>query len=218
MFPVTKSNQTPSSLMEKRSYREKDVIDALSRDFYGKCYICEIKHPISFNVEHFRPHKNDPEKIFDWNNLYFSCSRCNNMKGSKYTNILDCTNPNIDVLMAVKHVFPSLHHSTHAPIIPMYDNEETKQTAELISKVFNDIQTGNKELSRLNLRRRLMNRYRKFLELILDYEDDDTLPEEKHFIRRKIRNMLDVSYEFSAFFRWAIIDSPKLHHLREGIF
>ncbi|EPB9461447.1 HNH endonuclease [Yersinia enterocolitica] len=218
MFPVNKSQEAPASLAARRSYSEKDVIEALSRDFHNKCYICEVKDPLVLNVEHFRPHGDNLDKMYDWRNLFFACGRCNNIKRAKFDDMLDCTNQGINILMSVKHVFPTLAYSNHVDIIPMNDSEETKQTAELIYSVFNDDHTGNKDLTRIFLLKRLMKIYRKLLELTLDYDDKDTLEEEKEHIAKKIKNMLKVEYEFSAFIRWSIIDATKLHHLKEGIF
>lgn len=63
-----------------------------------------------------------------------------------------------------------------------------------------------------------MRQYRKFLDLVFDYDDDDTLPEDKEIIGRKIKNMLRVEYEFSAFLRWTILDAPLLHHFKNDVF
>lgn len=218
MFPVHKSKDVPASLAANTSYSEQDVIDALSQDFHNKCYICEIKDPLSLNVEHFKAHKDDPIKKFDWNNLFFACARCNNIKRHHFDDILDCTNPDENVLLAIRHVFPTTAYSGHVDIIPMDEREETKRTALLISKVFNDTNTGNKKLTRTFLKKRLMKKYKDFLELIWNYDDEDTLPEEKEYIEKKIKNMLKDEYEFSAFIRWSIIDAPELHNFREGIF
>lgn len=219
MFRVIKTMPAPSSLEEKGSYSSKDVIRQLASDFHNKCYICEIKDPISLNVEHFKPHKNmDDEKKYDWGNLFFACARCNNIKRSKYDDILDCTSTDIDVLMAIKHEFPITAHAKKVNIIAMLTDEKTKMTTSLLNEVFNSESTGNKELSRTYLLKRLMTQYRKFLELLWQYDDDDTIEEERYIIKKKIQNMLKVEYEFSAFLRWAIIDSPKLHHLKEGLF
>lgn len=219
MFHVLKKMPAPASLENKVSYSSKDVIEQLASDFHNKCYICEIKDPISLNVEHFEPHKNiDNEKKYDWNNLFFACARCNNIKRSKYDDILNCTSTDIDVLMAVKHEFPVTAHAKKVNITAMLDDEKTKMTASLIDEVFNSESTGNKELSRTYLLKRLMAQYRKFLELLFQYEDEDMIEEERILAEKRIKNMLKVEYEFSAFLRWAIIDSPKLHHFRDGLF
>ena len=76
------------------SYSEPDVIEQLQKDFHDKCYICELKKLTNVEVEHLRPHHNRSikERIFDWNNLFYSCPHCNSIKNNrKYDDkILDC--------------------------------------------------------------------------------------------------------------------------------
>lgn len=218
MFPVSKNSVPPISLERRTSYSEKDVIETLLKDFHNKCYICEVKDPLVLNVEHFKPHEGDENKKYDWNNLFFACGRCNNIKRNHFENILDCTDPSVDVLRSIKHVFPTTAYAEHVDIVPMNDDPKTIETATLISKVFNDDHTGNKDLTRIYLKKRLMRQYRKFLDLVFDYDDEDTLPEDKEIIYRKIKNMLRVEYEFSAFLRWAILDAPLLHHFKNDVF
>lgn len=219
MFNVIKTMPAPASLEKGSSYSEKDVIEQLAKDFYHKCYICEIKDPISLNVEHFEPHQNiDNKKKYDWGNLFFACARCNNIKRNKYNNILNCTHKSVDVLMAIKHEFPVTAYAKKVKITSMMKDEKSIITASLIDEVFNSETTGNKELSRTYLLKKLMAQYRKFLEFLWKYDDEDTIEEERILIEKKIKNMLKVEYEFSAFFRWAIIESPKLHHFRSEIF
>jgi len=64
------------------SYEKEDVVAQLKKDFHNKCYICEIDKLQDPQVEHLRPHKNGKykDKKFDWNNLFWSCGHCNNVK------------------------------------------------------------------------------------------------------------------------------------------
>lgn len=66
----------------------------LHRDFRGKCYLCEIDQLQSVEVKHLKSHHNgkDRDRMFDWNNLFYSCSHCNSVKNKKkYEDcILDC--------------------------------------------------------------------------------------------------------------------------------
>ncbi len=95
MLFFAKSQPAPECLAHERTkpsgdYKCGDVLTRLQDDFKHKCYICEAQ-PTSINVEHFRPHKGDRDLMFDWNNLYWACTHCNNTKLAKYTDILDCT-------------------------------------------------------------------------------------------------------------------------------
>lgn len=99
MVKVERTFPAPASLAkeaEKKSgsYSEKDVMEQLRHDFNDKCYICEIKGLQDPQVEHLLPHKNGKyhDRKFDWNNLFWSCGHCNNVKNQeKYdAGIIDC--------------------------------------------------------------------------------------------------------------------------------
>ena len=60
MVKVDRSPEAPASLTieakkKTGSYNKEDVIDQLAKDFYGKCYICEIKPVQDPEVEHRLP-------------------------------------------------------------------------------------------------------------------------------------------------------------------
>lgn len=72
MIDVERSSDAPASLATNKSYREEDVLEALYRDFLGKCYLCETKlnHHGTMEVDHRIPVTVDETKKFDWTNLY----------------------------------------------------------------------------------------------------------------------------------------------------
>jgi len=64
MVKINRSPVAPASLAAMHSYRERDVIEQLIKDFHNKCYICEQKEP-DVQVEHLYPHHNNkyPERV-----------------------------------------------------------------------------------------------------------------------------------------------------------
>ena len=84
------------------TYNTEEVNAALNEIFHGKCYICEGKDITSCQIEHFIPHRKDMELKYDWNNLFWSCAHCNNIKLDKYEPILDCTKVAVDELIAFR--------------------------------------------------------------------------------------------------------------------
>ena len=74
-----------------RSYNTEHVNQALREVFHGKCYICENKEATSYQIEHLIPHRGDKKLKYDWNNLFWVCAHCNNIKSDKYEPILNCT-------------------------------------------------------------------------------------------------------------------------------
>ena len=146
MVKVKRSMPAPESLkIESRkhsgSYKERDVIDRLERDFNGKCYICGIKPISDPQVEHLRPHKGGryPDRKFDWNNLFLVCPHCNNVKNQeKYDdNVIDCCSKDPEDMI----VFTYEKEGVHAVAINQNDYEAVN-TSALIEEVFNKKNTG----------------------------------------------------------------------------
>jgi len=210
MFKVIRNENAPASLASRRSYSEQDVLDALSRVFHKKCYICETKEPIDINVEHFEPHLGDLDKKFNWENLYFSCGRCNNIKLAKYNDLLDCCDSNVDVLRAIKHVPPITPYAKCLRVESQNDDEKTKLTAELIEKVFNSTHTPNKTVSASFLRKKVFQQFNLFLDLQREYFDELALPVEKETALERMKLLIKASSQYCAFISWCVLDDDEL--------
>jgi hypothetical protein len=52
--------------------------------------------------------------------------------------------------------------------------------------------------------------YAKLVELMNKYANPDSLPREKLEALERIKHMTSRTQEYSAFLRWAIVDSPEL--------
>ena len=215
MFNTVRPTQAPSSLSDHQSYREPDVIQALSDMFFDKCYICETKNPWSLNVEHLDAHQGDIGKKYDWNNLYYSCGRCNNLKMHYYNNLLDCTDPSVDVLRAIRHVVPSSPYAGTVVIDATNNHPKTLETRNLIKDVFNKVNTGNRFVTRAYLVERVFKQYKTFLKHLNVYNDDDSLPEEKNKAMQHLKHMMRKEQEYSAFIRWTVLDAPYLKEILE---
>lgn len=209
MFNVVRPTTVPVSLSKKQSYSEKDVIESLEKAFHSKCYICETKEPLALNVEHFEAHQGCKEKKFDWNNLFYSCARCNNFKRHTYDDILNCTDLSLNALMLIRHIPPMTPYSDII-IEAMDENPKTIRTAELIHRVFNEDDTGNKSVVRVQLRKRVYKRYAKVIQHINTYIDEDELKDSKERAMQHLKELMDVKQEYSAFLRWPILESPEL--------
>lgn len=208
MFNVIRRATAPGSLSSK-TWRGADVAEALRADFLDKCYLCESREPLSFNVEHFDAHKGDDDKKYDWNNLFFACARCNNFKGAE-VNVLDCTSPEIDVCRLIKHVPPVTPYSQRIVVEPMTDEPLVVGTADLLRKIYNQDDTGNRMVAGAYLRRKVFRKYYELITHINVYEDESSLPREKQYALEKMQHFMSKEHEYSAFLRWAILDSPQL--------
>lgn len=163
MFNVVRNEPAPASLANKRKYDSQDVLEALNRVFHKKCYICETKEPQDINVEHFVSHQGDIDLKFDWNNLYLSCGRCNNIKLANYDNLLDCCDADVDVLRAIMHMPPVTPYAQKLRIEAQVDDEKTNSTVELLDKIFNSNHTPNKAVTASFLRKKIHEQYNKLL-------------------------------------------------------
>ncbi|WP_318400774.1 HNH endonuclease family protein [Photobacterium leiognathi] len=210
MFNVVRNEPAPASLTGKSKYDSKDVWSALEKVFHKKCYICETSSPLDINVEHFVPHEGNTELMFDWNNLYFSCGRCNNIKLAKYDNLLDCCDPNIDVVRAIKHKPPMTPFAKKLQITAKNNDNKTILTAELLDRVFNSEHTPNKAVTASYLRRNVFNQYNLLLTQLNKYYDPLTLPDEKNRAVERIKLLLVPSAPYSAFISWCIIEDEEL--------
>ncbi|UDI90601.1 hypothetical protein [Pseudomonas sp. IAC-BECa141] len=213
MFNVIRRPVAPASLATRRSYSEPDVVKALKEDFFDKCYICETKDPMSLNVEHFDAHQGSEEKKYEWRNLFYACARCNNFKRHHYNDLLDCTSEDTDVLRLIRHAPPITPWSPNVVIEAKSDDPKTVSTTNLIFRIFNESDTGNKVVTSTYLRKRVYKRYAKFLEYINIFIDDDSIREEKDVALAHLKNLMDKGQEYSAFLRWAVLDSPELLEL-----
>lgn len=176
MIKIKKNPVPPKSLAIQEaingSYREPDVIRQLRTDFYDKCYICGLKGLSDPQVEHLLPHysRRIKERVFDWNNLFYVCPHCNNLKKEqKYDEkIIDCCKEEPELLLQC------VFSDAHVKIETLFDDEKTKMTAQLIEECFEKRNTGIreaacdyrvKELSRdMNILYKTLAKYKKNLD------------------------------------------------------
>lgn len=210
MFNVVRKELTPASLASKRKYDSEDVWGALNKVFHKKCYICETSEPLNINVEHFVAHEGDEGLKFDWNNLYFSCGRCNNIKLAKYNDLLDCCDPNTDVVRAIKHLPPLMPYGGNLRIEAQSDDDKTKLTAELLDRVFNSEHTTNKAISSASLRKKVFEQYNLLLTQVNNYYNPVALPKEKEDAIERMKLLLKPTSPYSAFISWCILEDAEL--------
>lgn len=87
-------NNAPSG----KKYNHPTVKAALMSESHSKCIYCEskMKHVDHGEIEHIKPKSLFPQDIFDWNNLGFVCSVCNNTKSDKHDTSIPIVNPFVD--------------------------------------------------------------------------------------------------------------------------
>ncbi len=226
MVNFTKSEKVPASLaIEKakpssENYRSNDVVTQVADDFFDKCYLCEDKNVKDINVEHFEPHKGNRDKMFDWANLFFACSYCNNIKSddektAHIISMLDCTNAKVRMLDRIKlSVDISKLPEKHIIVTANIADEKTQNTATLLHKIYNEKSkpTALKERGALNLRRRIIDNLTEFEDLITEYRLDVI---SKERIKSKIIKQLQTESAFTAFKVWLVRENDELEEFRQ---
>jgi uncharacterized protein (TIGR02646 family) len=194
-FPAPESLERESK-KKTGSYSEPDVVEQLKKDFHNKCYICEINELQDPQVEHLLPHKDGkhPERKFDWNNLFWACGHCNNVKNQrKYDNgIIDCCKEDPEELI----YFGLLNEE-----IQIYardkENEKAILTAQLVTEVFNLKNTGMRIYKSEQRFQELNQEMNKLYDTLEEMNEN---PESK-FVLRKLKALLRRESKFAAFKR-----------------
>ena len=213
MVYFEKSQPAPDCLAVERAkangdYKCGDVLNRIKTDFKNKCYICEYKEPETINVEHFRPHEGDLDLKFSWENLFWSCSHCNNTKLAKYNNILNCTDSTDDIENKLKYIFKPFPFE-QVDIQELDKSPETIATKNLLMEVYNGT-TKLKTIESANLRNKLLEEIMDFQGLLCDYFMDTNTEEDCEYFLIRIRGHINRGSNFTAFKRWIILENEKL--------
>lgn len=210
MFNVTRPTEVPASLA-RGQYNHPDVVSVLKPMFFGKCYLCERGDIEDVEVEHFKPHMGDNTLKFDWDNLFYSCSRCNGIKSSRHTNLLDCTDDNKDVSALVILKMPTAPDDDI--IVKAADSNPTEQvvnTVELLKKCYNDINTALRGVSREALVEQIYEYLLTFMNARSLLRRPSVGATKKNDAKEVLEAMMNVEHPFSAFWRWQYLDDSFL--------
>lgn len=221
MVYFKKSFPEPQSLIIERNkkngnYKSKDVLDQLYEDFHNKCYICEAKGIEGINVEHFAPHM-DIHRIrkYNWSNLFWACSHCNQIKSNTHINLLNCTVNEDNVCSNINYDVDSTLSGNKIVITAKTTDIETQNTVKLLQEVYSGTTIQNK-FQASTKRDNIYDELCDFTNLIKKYN----LAEDK----RKKNRLLDlIIYELSndsiytAFKRSYIYNNRNLSFLAKYI-
>jgi len=190
----------------RNTHNSQEILDRLEVDFHNKCYICEEKEPENINIEHFVSHQGDNQLRLDWNNLFLSCRHCNDIKSTKYDNLLNCTVLSDCVDTAI-HYYCSPMPKEKPIFKVLVSSDKAEETKELLEKCFNGEHTAQKTLEGSNLRSSLLKELRVFQNLLFDYYEN----KDNEYFLIKIKEHLSNRSAFTAFKRWIIRDNQVLN-------
>lgn len=145
-------------------------------------------------IEHLKAHHNgqDRDRMFDWNNLFFSCSHCNSIKNRRIyeESVLDCCREEPE-----RYISQELLDS-HVRVLPLNESDEARMTAQLITECFERTNTGIR-IHACNIRvNALQETMSIFYRNLCEYAKNPT-PK----INATLLGMLDRSYKFAGFTR-----------------
>lgn len=195
----------PSLAIESKkargSYTLEDVISQLKQDFHSKCYLCELKDLTDIEVEHLLPHYNRKikERIFDWNNLFYTCPHCNSIKNSRIYDekILDCCR--VDPELLLDHIYQEGKVNVR-PHDPATQDEKVLMTADLLKNCFEKDNTGIRVFQCQERVKRLaetMNALYRTLEALKEE------PTSKQYLCA-LKGMISREYKFAGFTRYYV--------------
>lgn len=188
-------------------YNKPEVNEALIEMFKGKCYICENKGGISsYQIEHLRPHRKNLELKYSWDNLFWSCAHCNNIKNAGYEPILDCSQVEVDKKIAFRKEGFFGRQERFVFISLDEEDEKTNNTAALLQEAYYG-STPQKKIEATNIRKALRKELSDFKNLIREYEEAEDYDKEdlECAIRKEIRD----ASAFTAFKRWILWDNME---------
>lgn len=219
MFNVTRIYPAPDSIA-KNQYNKDDVLNKLKPMFFEKCYLCERDDIQDVEVEHFVPHESNSALKYDWDNLYYSCSRCNSIKSNTHINLLNCTDNSIDIGSLICCLMPSTPDGDVKVEATSTKCDKTENTVKLLEKCYNLENTALRGISRETLMEQMWEHYTDLLlvrKILRDKKSGRTM---KQGAEETIEAMLKVEHPFSIFWRYYYLNDSFLiehyPHLRVG--
>lgn len=183
-----------------------EVNAALTEMFRGKCYICENKDAISsYQIEHLIPHGGNLDLKYNWNNLFWSCAHCNNIKNDRYVPILDCSQENVDRMTAFRK---EGYFGTKEKYVfdPLESSEAVNNTAALLYAAYYG-NTPQKKIEAANIRKALRKDLSKFKNLVREFDEAEEY--DKEDLKCAIRREVSDNAAFAAFKRWILWDNSE---------
>lgn len=218
MFKVIRSEKPKD--WTNSDYTDPVVVKQLKKDFLSKCYLCEQTDFGNVNVEHFVPHLNKSDELrTDWNNLYYSCSHCNSIKGPRHKELLDCCNESHNVDIAIALEAPSVPNGKIVLTNTLHNSSDlfelTNKTIALLEQCYNNANSGNQQVSHEYLKEKILEEYAYLQNLRFQLKNgwNRLRRQQKADLIEDITNMLQHNYPFSAFWKTYVRNDPFLSEI-----
>ncbi len=210
MFKVIRPLEEPPELKTK-GYNCDEVVHALWKICHRKCYLCETMNPDAPEIEHKEPHENKDEDLkVDWNNLFYSCRRCNSIKGTKHKNILDVAQVD-PITKIIWNMAPSNYSDvTFEKVDKNCNDKAVDNTIKLLERCFNETGTAFRGITREALIEKIEIKLQHFLKQAYKIRHEDSDEDDIEKARKQLKVMLQNEYPYSAFWRWRFLRDPVL--------
>ena len=146
---------------------KKETLKSLQDMYAYCCAYCEgeIESVTSGHIEHLKPKSLFPKLMFDYNNLHYSCPKCNLNKREKYDErMIDPTVDNPEEHIYFKGISAKAYDERGQIMIDNFklnDAERTRSKANLLNELDEDIQRVIKKSNNIeNMSKDLLLDYR----------------------------------------------------------
>lgn len=159
-------------------------------------------------MEHLRPHhgRTIHERVFDWNNLFYVCPHCNNIKkDSKYEDkIIDCCQEDPEKMLEQCYV------DGRVIVNNTVDEERAVMTANLIQECFEKRNTGIREAACQYRIRCLADEMNILYKILEKHKENPNMVRYKRSLRATLsRNSIFAAFK-RTYVRKHIVDYPDL--------
>ena len=177
MINVKKTEMSENKEFYTNEKIKNEIKPIIEKDFFNLCYLCGSYKGRGFQIEHFFPKdkKYFPEKINDWNNLFFTCPTCNQVKPKNINaNGKEILNPCLDdveniIELRIKKVKINEKEELEIEITSSVENEKVKNTIRLLERIYNG-RYGSKSVDYVNLREEIFKKMENFCKDLNRYE------------------------------------------------
>lgn len=200
MIRVRKSKEEPANLATK-GYGDDEVKKTLLDDQDEKCYLCERRVGLDYEVEHLESQKGAEDKVDQWDNLFLACSYCNNRKKNNYD---DIPHPNAENW---EDIIKMRVDALEKKVVIETDLEDAgvKHMVKLLDVLHNGKDEKMRNLKESRFWNLLKDSYSEFIRHIEAYIDN---PCEE--TKKLVKEDLDIKSEFLAIKYQKILSLPQL--------
>ncbi len=197
-----------------QAYRNADLLAAFDRDFYGKCYLTEMKYANSWamDVEHFIPQSERADLVYEWSNLLPADHLANMMKPRRTPvgGYLDPSEPADDVEVAINYALSPFGEEPYFEAADAND-QKAVNSCVLLDRLHNG-HDNNSTKATSDLRHAIRKKHTMILSKIIDWRTHADGSQEKFQAKKELKDLLSRKASFTMLCR----SMPAVQQLPAG--